>query len=63
MTTTLVRQHTRRKPSKRPEYIRMHEMLRSDVEAMRRGELRDRPVSSIAQVFRSLARAIGMEAR
>lgn len=55
MTTTLVRQHHRRKPSKRPEYIRMHEMLRSDVEAMRRGELRDRPVSLSAQAFRGVA--------
>jgi hypothetical protein len=58
-----VRQHTRRKPSKRPEYIRMHEMLRADVEAMRRGELPDRPVSAYAAVFRKLARAIGLEAR
>ncbi len=58
-----VRQHHRRKPSKPPQYIRIHEMLRSDVEAMRRGELRDRPVSAVAHVFKTLAKAIGLEMR
>jgi hypothetical protein len=60
---THVRAHTRRKPSKPQIYIETHNRLRADVEAMRRGELPDRPVSAYAAVFRKLARAIGLEAR
>ena len=58
-----VREHTRRKPSKPQIYIETHNRLRADVEAMRRGELPDPPVSAYAAVFRKLARAIWPEAR
>lgn len=44
MTTTLVRQHHRRKPSKPAAYVAKHEQLRADVEAIRRGEQLDIPV-------------------
>lgn len=37
---TIVRAHTRRKPSKPKAYIDKHAELRADVEAMRRGELK-----------------------
>lgn len=52
-----VRQHTRRKPAKKPD------PFQSEIDrllAVRRGE---RPVSAYAAVFRKLARAIGLEAR
>lgn len=58
-----VRQHNRRKPSKPKIYIETHNRLRADVEAMRRGELPDRPVSAYASVFRKLAKVIWPEAR
>jgi hypothetical protein len=43
MTTTLVRQHHRRKPAKPAAYVAKHEQLRADVEAIRRGEQWDTP--------------------
>lgn len=61
MTTTLVRQHHRRKPAKPAAYVAKHEQLRADVEAIRRGELQDRPVSKAAHVLKSLAKFIGVE--
>lgn len=41
-STTTVRAHTRRKPSKPPEYIETHQRLRAEVAAMGRvNEFRD----------------------
>lgn len=57
MTTTLVRQHHRRKPAKPAAYVAKHEQLRADVEAIRRGELQDRPYRSPG-IFRGVAEFI-----
>lgn len=63
MTQIEVRAHTRKPRSKPAIYIETHNRLRADVQAMRRGELPDRPVSAYAAVWKSLAKFIGVEAR
>jgi hypothetical protein len=61
--TIQVSAHSRRKPAKPAAYVAKHEQLRADVEAIRRGELTDRPVSKAAHVLKSLAKFIGVEIR
>lgn len=58
MTTTQVRAHTRRKPSKPAIYIETHRLLRLDVEAMKRGELRESSGWKLPRVFSAVADAL-----
>jgi hypothetical protein len=58
----MVSSHLRRYPNARPETIQ-HLVRKQEKLQQLRDEMKPKPVSAYAAVFRKLARAIGLEAR